>query len=73
MKIFKISHGTFGYDQYMGFVIVSQTEEMVRLLARNNSADEGKEVWNEAEIEEIGNYTGTSQSAFILMSDFRAG
>lgn len=72
MKIFKISHSSYGYEKYLGHVIVANSVQEVRQLAKDCAADEGEDVWNDAEVTECGNYTAQTNS-FILLSDFRAG
>ena len=73
MKIYAIEHENFAYDSYMGHVVVANSEEEVRQLAKETSADEGKDVWDNAKVEECGEYTCHRTEPFILMSDFRAG
>lgn len=73
MKIFTIKHAEFCYDSYGGHVIVANSEEEVRAIAKNKAADEGQEVWNTAKVEVCGDYTCHRTEPFILLSDFRAG
>ncbi len=73
MKIYKIEHEKFACDSYMSHVVVANSEDEVRQLAKNTSADEGKDVWDDAKVEECGEYTRHRTEPFILMSDFRAG
>ena len=73
MKIYTIEHEEFNYDAYLGHVIVANSEDEVREIAKSNSADEGKEVWNTAKVEECGEYTCHRTEPFVLLSDFRAG
>jgi len=73
MKIFTIEHTEFCYDSYGGHVIVANSEEEVRAIAKNKAADEGQEVWNTAKVEVCGDYTCHRTEPFILLSDFRAG
>ena len=73
MKIYTITHEDFSYDAYMGHTVVANSELEVRELAKDISADEGKEIWNTAKIEEHGKYTSDKTEPFILMSDFQAG
>ena len=73
MKIYTIEHEEFNYDAYLGHVIVANSEDEVREIAKSNSADEGKEVWNTAKVEECGEYTCHRKEPFVLLSDFRAG
>jgi len=72
MKIYTIEHEVFDYDAYLGHVIVANSEDEVREIAKRNSADEGKEIWNTAKVEEHGDYTCHRTEPFILLSDFRA-
>jgi len=73
MKIFTIEHTEFCYDSYGGHVIVANSEEEVREIAKNKAENEGKEVWNIAKVEVCGDYTCHRTEPFILLSDFRAG
>ena len=74
MKIYTIEQqGDFCYDSYGGHIIVANSEKEVIKIAMKKSADEGKEVWKTAKIEECGDYTCHRTEPFILMSDFRAG
>ena len=73
MKIYTIEHEEFKYDAYLGHVIVANSEDEVREIAKSKSADEGKEVWNTAKVEECGEYTCHRTEPFVLLSDFRAG
>ena len=73
MKIYTIKHEVFNYDAYLGHVIVANSEDEVREIAKNKSADEGKEVWETAKVEEHGDYTCHRTEPFVLLSDFRAG
>ena len=73
MKIYTIEHEVFNYDAYLGHVIVANSEDEVREIAKSKSADEGKEVWNNAKVEECGEYTCHRTEPFVLLSDFRAG
>ena len=73
MNIYTIKHENFEYDSYMGHVIVANSELEVREITKKKSADEGKEVWETAKIEECGKYTCHRTEPFILLSDFRAG
>lgn len=73
MKIFSIKHDNFSWDCYSGHVIVADNEKQVRRLAKINHRDEGKDIWNYAEVMEQGVYTGLETKPFILLSDFNAG
>ena len=73
MKIFLIEHDEFNYDAYLGHVIVANDETEVRKLAKEGSADEGKEVWDKATVTIEGEYTGTKTEPFKMLCDFRAG
>jgi hypothetical protein len=73
MKIYLIGHSVFGYDFYRGHVIIANRESEVRDMAANNCADEGGDVWETADIEECGTYTGGRTEPFILLSDYNAG
>ena len=73
MKIYTIEHEDFNYDAYLGHVIVANSEDEVREIAKSKSADEGKDVWDIAKVEECGEYTCHRTEPFVLLSDFRAG
>ncbi len=73
MKIFTIKHQETDYDCYLGHTIVANTAEEVRKIAKSKSADEGREIWDTAEVIECGIYTCHRTKPFILMSDFNAG
>ena len=73
MKIYTIEHEVFNYDANMGHVIVANSELEVREIAKQNSCDEGEDVWDTAKVEECGDYTCHRTEPFILLSDFRAG
>jgi hypothetical protein len=73
MKIFLITHNEFGYDSYSGHVVVANSEEEVRILAKKDSADEGELVWDTANVSIVGEYSGDKTDPFILLSDFHAG
>ena len=73
MKIFIIEHNERNWDSYMGHIIVANNEEEVKYLAKQVSADEGKEIWNKIPIFIVGEYVGEKKEPFILLSDFNAG
>lgn len=73
MKIYKVEHDKFEYDSFMGHVIVANSKEEARQIAKIKHADEGTRAWDNAEIEECGEYTGEKTDPFILLSDFHAG
>ena len=73
MKIYTIEHEVFNYDAYLGHVIVANSEDEVREIAKSKSEDEGKDIWNTAKVEEHGDYTCHRTEPFVLLSDFRAG
>ncbi|WP_374440475.1 hypothetical protein [Epilithonimonas sp.] len=73
MKIYTIQHDKKDWDCYMGHVIVANNHEEVRKLAKDIAEDEGVEIWNDAIIEECGEYTSQRNEPFILMSDFKNG
>ena len=73
MKIYRIHHNEYSYDVYMGHVIVATNEDEVRFLAKSEAGDEGAEIWETAEIEMFGGYSGGEKNPFITLSDFRAG
>lgn len=76
MNIYLIQYNlmeNYNYDVYDGFVIVANNEEEVRELAKNSHADEGKRIWETAEISKVGYYMGVEVSPFIILSSFNAG
>lgn len=56
MKIFSITHDKWGYDCYVGHIIVANNEIEVRELAKEGSADEGNHIWDVAPITIEGGY-----------------
>jgi hypothetical protein len=72
MKIYKINIKYFIYDAFCAHIIVANSEQEVREIAKNKCADEGKDVWDSAEIEECGEYTGKETEPFVLLSHFNA-
>lgn len=73
MKIYTIEHGQGGWDSFHGHVIVANSEQEVRDIAKEKSADEGEEVWDTADVLECGDYTCDRKEPFVLLSDFNAG
>ena len=74
MNIYKIHHDDFEYDSYMAHVIVAFGRIQVRQIAQNKTdGAEGKEAWQDAKIEYLGEYNGEATEPFIVLSDFRAG
>jgi len=73
MKIYTIRHEVYNYDAYIGHVIIANNEDEVITLAKSISADEGKDVWDKADIEYQGEYKQLKNNPFILLSDFSAG
>ncbi len=41
MKVFTIEHTEFGHDYHMGYVMVVNSEEEAREIAKNKATDEG--------------------------------
>jgi hypothetical protein len=68
-----ITHMFRSIEDEINHVVVANSEEEVRQLAKGISADEGKDVWDNAKVEECGVYTCHRTEPFILLSDFRAG
>ena len=74
MKIYKLTQcENTRCDMVTGFVIVANSEEEARGVARDKCADEGPEVWDFAETEEVGTYTGQATTPFVLMADINNG
>jgi len=74
MKIFTIEQQEYtGYDVYLGHVIIAGEKTEVIKCAQMIAADEGEECWLEADIKEIGEYSGESKEPLIVLSNFRAG
>jgi len=73
MKIYSIGHKEWTHDCYSDFVIVANNEAEVREMAKEMSADEGEAVWETAEIDEEGVYTGKHTEPFCLLASFHAG
>ncbi len=72
MKIYKIQQNIYIWEAYICHVIVANNEDEVRILAKNISAEEGKEIWETAEIEMFGHYSGDEKEPFIILSDLNA-
>ena len=72
MKIFSITHDKFGYDFYLGHIIVANNENEVRELAKKGCSDEGNDIWDVATVTIEGNYTGKKTEPFKLLSDYKA-
>lgn len=73
MKIFVITHTNYGYDVYNGHVVIANDESEVRQLAKSLACGEGEDVWDVAEIQQVGIYIDSKKEPFILLSDFSAG
>ena len=73
MYIYTITHDDFGYDCYHGHTIVAENIPQAVKLAKDKAADEGKDVWSGAGVQDHGVYTGANKEPFILMSDYNAG
>jgi len=69
MKIFKITSNFVNLDCNLEHVIVANKIKEVRLLAADNAADEGKNVWLSAKVEKVGDYTGDKTEPFILITN----
>ena len=61
------------YDCYMGHVIVAENKRQILAMVKNMSADEGRDIWEKAKIENLGEYKGTIKDNFVVLSDFNAG
>lgn len=59
-----------GYDEYHNFVVVATSPARARELCMLKSADEGKGVWANAKVTNVGKSTFTEG---ILLGDFNAG
>lgn len=74
MKIYKISHSQFEYDTHDGHIIAADNTDQVIELAQKQDSSHFYDIWkNEAIIEQLGEYTGTSTEPVILLSSFNAG
>ena len=72
MKIYTIKHNEFIQESYLGHVIVANNKKEARELAKERSADEGKNIWDKAEIVIEGEYVGKNKRPFIMLSDYRS-
>lgn len=71
MKIYKIEwEFDWSWDVLASHIIVANNEDEVRQIAKNIAADEGEEIWETAEIEMFGDYTGDKKEPFIIHSHF---
>jgi hypothetical protein len=73
MNIYLITHNEEGWDYCLGHIIAANNEDEVKYLAKHASADEGKDVWDTADIIIYGNYVGTETKPFIILTDFNRG
>ena len=73
MKIYLIKHDQIHYDGFMQHVIIANSEQEVREIAKNQCANERTEVWNTAIVDEVSAYSGKNTKPFILLSNFNAG
>lgn len=75
MKLWLLNRtDSIGYDEYTGYVIASETENEARLIAAQNHADEGGEVWEgqlTCTVECIA--LETNQGVGIVLESFNAG
>ena len=60
------------YNYYSGHVIIADNEHEVREVAKILSTNEGKEVWDKAHIEFLGEYTKDVEKPFMVLSSFHA-
>ena len=60
-------------DFYDSHIVVAENGTEARRLAKNKHADEGADVWDDANLTLLGTYTGTETKAFIACSSFNAG
>jgi len=70
-RIFKIAHDDYAWDCFSDFVIVANNKEEVREMAISKAADEGREVWKTAEIEELCTYTGEKKEPYFVLASYR--
>ena len=73
MYIYTIAHESYDYDAYLGHTIVAENIPKVVELAQRKAADEGTDVWKGSGVLNHGEYTGSRNEPFILMSDYNAG
>lgn len=73
MRIYLISIGVKDWDCYDSHIIIANTKSEVRKFAIDKFADEGKEIWETANIEILGKYKGSNNKPFIALSSFNAG
>ena len=60
------------YD-YDAFVIVANCEDEARELAINEANHQPSQPWEQADIEELGEYIGSHQNPFVLLGSYNAG
>ncbi len=74
MDIFFIKIDKYGYDEYIGFVIIAHSAEEARNIVINIRWFKQKENFNDPKMyEKVGGYTGKKEKAFILLTAFNAG
>jgi hypothetical protein len=61
-----------GYDENRAFVVVANTPDHARQLCKENAADEGKEVWNNALCILLAK-GAIDRTPRVVLSDFNAG
>ena len=72
MKIYHLENNSYeGHDNYYAFVIVANSEKEAVEIAKNNSANEGRDAW--AKANEVGEYTAEGKQSFVLAESFNAG
>jgi len=71
MNLYLLTTDWQGYDTIDGFVIAASGEHEARVVASENHADEGFEIWlEEADCEHVGT---TDRDAGIVLRAFNAG
>jgi len=80
MKIYKLELTEELMERYHcscdfcdAFVVVAKNGTEARRLAKNKHEDEGADVWDDADLTELGTYTGTETRPFVVLSSFNAG
>lgn len=58
------------HDQSIAHVIVADSKKQVRQIAKAQSGDEDKKVWDNATISDLGIYTGRKKTPFLVVTDY---
>ncbi len=66
MNIYHIYLEEYDFDFAYSFVVVANTIKEARSLAKDRSCAEGREIWDTAKYNKVGEYTGKNKKPFIV-------